>query len=185
MGVERVVNAAKLDSLKSLRSISSIINPEEIEYLPDVYEWKNIKLNKFSRIVELSNKNLKDADLIREIPSISCFNNIREFEIRNNFITALSCRIIANNVSFIHSLDIRGNKIGDTGILYIVKGIPNLKNLFISETGATDKSVRHVAEKMDKLELFWAENNFISGEVAVSLGQKPKVKVMSVAGNNI
>lgn len=107
--------------------------------MPSTYEWKNIRINKNSRVAELSNKNLKDEDLIKEIPKIGCFTNLKELEVRNNFITSLSCRIIANSLSFLNSLDIRGNMIGDAGIEIIAKGLSKLKSLFISETGATDR----------------------------------------------
>jgi Leucine-rich repeat (LRR) protein len=68
----------------------------------------------------------------------SCFKKLREFEVRNNLLTALSCKIIVNNLSFLHSLDIRGNRVGDSGIETVAKGFPQLKNLLISETGTTD-----------------------------------------------
>ena len=84
--------------------------------MPSAYEWKNIKLTQHSRAAEFSNKNLRDEDLIREIPSISCFKKLKEFEVRNNFLTALSCKIIVNNLDFLQSLDLRGNRVGDSGI---------------------------------------------------------------------
>jgi len=35
--------------------------------------------------------------------------------------------------------------VGDVGIIYIIKGIPKLRSLLISETGATDKSGKLIA----------------------------------------
>lgn len=61
-----------------------------------------------------------------------------------------------SNMSFLQCLDIRGNKVGDKGLEYVINGMPHLKSLMISETGATDITGRLVAEKMDNLELFWA-----------------------------
>jgi hypothetical protein len=113
--------------------------------------------------VQLSNKNIKDEDVIREIPKIACFRNIRELEIRNNSITSLSCKVIVSNMSFLQCLDIRGNKVGDKGLEYVIDGMPHLKSLMISETEATDVTGRLVAEKMDNLELFWAEHNHLTG----------------------
>jgi len=81
---------------------------------------------------------------------------LREFESRNNFLTALSCKIIVNNLPFLHSLDLRGNRIGDSGIETVAKGFPQLKNLLVSETGITDKGGRCIADYMDGLELVWA-----------------------------
>jgi len=82
-------------------------------------------------------------------------------------------------------LDIRGNKIGDEGIEFLINGIPRLKSFLISETGATDKTGRLIAEKMEYLEMFWSEQTNLSGEVAYLIGSKPKLKVMSIAGNPI
>ena len=83
------------------------------------------------------------------------------------------------------SVDIRGNKVGDKGVEFIVKGLSHLKSLMVSETGITDVIGRLIARTMDNLEMFWGEKNHLSGEVALEIGEKPKVKVMSVAGNNI
>lgn len=66
-------------------------------------------------------------------------------------------------MGFLQCLDIRGNKVGDKGLEHIILGMPHLKSLMISETGATDKSGRLIAEHMDNLELFWAEHNHLSG----------------------
>ena len=46
---------------------------------PVPYEWRNIKINKYTRTAEFNNKNLRDEDLIREVPIISCFRNLKEF----------------------------------------------------------------------------------------------------------
>jgi hypothetical protein len=35
-------------------------------------------------------------------------------------------------------LDIRGNKVGDEGVIKIVHGVPTLKQLFVSETNLSD-----------------------------------------------
>ncbi len=43
-------------------------------------------------------------------------------------------------MSFLKILDIRGNKVYDEGVIKLVKGLPLLKSLFISETEATDLS---------------------------------------------
>jgi hypothetical protein len=53
-------------------------------------------------------------------------------------------------------LDVRGNKIGDEGIEFLVNGIPKIKSFLISETGATDRSGRLIAEKLEYLEMFWS-----------------------------
>ena len=74
---------------------------------------------------------------------------------------------------------------GDTGVELIIRGLPHLKSLMVSETGITDSSGRLVVDLMEKLEMFWAEHNKLSGEMALAIGSKPKVKVMSVAGNGI
>lgn len=79
LAVQQIVNATQLQPLESKRSFSEIVNPEESAIAPATYEWRNIKLNKYSRAAEFNNKNLKDEDLIREIPKISCFRNIKEF----------------------------------------------------------------------------------------------------------
>lgn len=38
---------------------------------------------------------------------------------------------------------------------------------------------------MSNLQLFWAENNRITGETILIIASKPKLKVMSVSGNPI
>jgi len=40
-----------------------------------------------------------------------------------------------------------------------VEGLPKIKSLLISETGATNKSGQLIADKLDMLEMFWAEHN--------------------------
>ena len=65
--------------LESKRSISEIYNPEDSVMVPDTYEWKNIKISRFSRIGEFNNKNLRDEDMIREVPLLHCFRNLKEF----------------------------------------------------------------------------------------------------------
>jgi len=76
--------------------------------------------------------------MIKQLPIVSTFRNIKEFEIRNNRITALTCNIIANEMRFLLVLDLRGNRVGDAGISKLVTGIARLKRFFISETGITD-----------------------------------------------
>ncbi len=41
---------------------------------------------------------------------------------------------------FLHSIDIRGNRITDKGIVKLINRIPNLKSFSISETQATDET---------------------------------------------
>jgi len=41
---------------------------------------------------------------------------------------------------FLNVLDLRGNKVGDAGVSKIVSVMNNLKSLFVSETGITDKT---------------------------------------------
>ena len=41
-------------------------------------------------------------------------------------------------MSFLISVDLRGNKIDDKGILKLINGIPHMKSFYISETLATD-----------------------------------------------
>lgn len=77
--VQQIVNATQLQPLESKRSFSEMFNPEESAIAPATYEWRNIKLNKYSRTAEFNNKNLRDEDLIREVPKINCFKNIKEF----------------------------------------------------------------------------------------------------------
>lgn len=141
----------QLRPMESRKSFSELSISEESDLVPSVYEWKNIKINKNSRVAEFSNKNLKDEDIVREIPTLSCFKNLKEFEVRNNYLTSLSCKIIVNNLNFIQTLDIRGNRIGDSGLIVIAAGLPKLKNLLISETEATDEGGRKIAESMSHL----------------------------------
>ena len=56
-----------------------------------------------------------------------------------------------SNLSFIKTLDIRCNQIGDAGVLKIISGIPLLKSLMISETGCTNKSAKAIINQMDCL----------------------------------
>lgn len=66
------------------------------------------------------------------MPAISSFKHIKDFEIRNNKITSFSCRLIASNMSHVKLIDIRGNPVGDDGVIAIIKGIPHLKSFMIS-----------------------------------------------------
>jgi hypothetical protein len=70
--------------------------------------------------------------MIKQIDKFSNFRNLQTIEIRNNKISALACKLIANHMNFLEAVDIRGNKIGDEGILIIVRAIPSLKSLMIS-----------------------------------------------------
>ena len=49
----------------------------------------------------------------------------------------------------------------------------------------TDEMGRLIARNMGSLEIFWSEKSHLSGEAGLEIGSKPKVKVMSIAGNNI
>lgn len=80
----------------------------------------------------LSNKNISDEELLREMPIISSFKNIQDVEIRNNRITSFSCKLIANNMRHVKVVDIRGNRVGDEGITTIIRGLPHLKSFMIS-----------------------------------------------------
>lgn len=151
LAAEQILSLPQLKPMESRKSFSELTLSEESDIVPSVYEWKNIKITKNSRVAEFSNKNLRDEDIIREIPTVSCFKNIKEFEIRNNFITALSCKVIVNNLSFVQTLDVRGNRIGDSGVNVISSGLPQLKNLLISETGTTDVGGRGIADSMPHL----------------------------------
>lgn len=74
---------------------------------------------------------------------------------------------------------------GDEGIEIIARGMPKLKNLLISETKVGDRGGQAIVDSMSALELFWCENNSISGAILLSIASKPKLKVMSVSGNPI
>lgn len=80
------------------------------------------------------------------MPKIASFKNVQQFQIRNNRITAFSCKVLASNLFHIKKLDIRGNKIGDEGVLIIVKSLSQLKDLLISETGCTNVALKGVLE---------------------------------------
>ncbi len=99
---------------------------------------------------------------MEQIPILCNYKNLRELEIRNNKISCLSCSLIANNMSFLQVVDIRGNKIGDKGIIKIIQRIPNLKSFFISETLATDVVGEEVVRGLHMLEIFWSEHTKIS-----------------------
>jgi|JI10StandDraft_1071094.scaffolds.fasta_scaffold43742_3 hypothetical protein len=65
------------------------------------------------------------------IPKLSNFSNIIELEARQNLLTHLSCTSISNFLPQIITLDLRYNKIGDTGISKL-KRMQNLKQLMAS-----------------------------------------------------
>ena len=69
---------------------------------------------------------------------------MKDFEIRNNKFTAFSCKLIASNMMHVKSVDIRGNKVGDEGVIIITKGLPNLKSFMISETGCTNAAAKEI-----------------------------------------
>lgn len=149
------------------------------------YTWKNVTLKVNSKVLELSNKNITDKDLIREMPVLSSFKGVKDFEIRNNRITTFSCKLIASNMLHLKSVDIRGNRVGDEGVIYLVKGLPHLKSLMISETGCTNRSARAVIDNMTDLEMFWCEQNRVDGPHAIEIANMPKLRVLSFAGNGI
>jgi len=69
---------------------------------------------------------------MEQVPILANYKNLKEFEIRNNKISCLSCNLIVNNLPFLLTVDIRGNLITDKGIIKLVRGIPKLKSFFIS-----------------------------------------------------
>lgn len=54
-------------------------------------------------------------------------------------------------MGFLKAIDIRGNPVGDEGVLKIVNAIPLLKSLCISETKAGDHSGKAIAEGIKDL----------------------------------
>ena len=69
---------------------------------------------------------------MEQVPILANYKNLKEFEIRNNKTSCLSCSLIANNLPLLLTVDIRGNLITDKGIIKLVRGIPKLKSFFIS-----------------------------------------------------
>lgn len=64
----------------------------------------------------------------------------------------------------IQVVDIRGNRVGDPGVIALVKGLNHLKSLMISETGCGNISARAIFESLKNLEILWAEHNNIDDE---------------------
>ena len=93
---------------------------------------------------------------MEQITILANYKNLRELEIRNNKISCLSCNLIANNMPFLVSVDIRGNNISDKGIVKLINSIPKMKSFFISETLATDLTGLEVANELNDLEMFWS-----------------------------
>ena len=60
LACEKLISGDPLSTLESKRSCSELFNPEESELVPAPYHWKNIRINKNSRVAEFNNKNLKD-----------------------------------------------------------------------------------------------------------------------------
>lgn len=54
-------------------------------------------------------------------------------------------------MKFLTMIDLRGNKVGDDGIQKIVINMQNLKALYISETGITDKAGHLIAKFLPDL----------------------------------
>ena len=97
----------------------------------------------------------------------------------------MTCRLIGGSLGHITTLDIRGNKITDEGIVKIIHSIPDLKSLMISECDATDKSGNEIADKLSSLEMLWSEYTSFSDDVSIRIAQKPKLRVLSLAGNKL
>ena len=116
-----------------------------------IYKWKNVIIKHNSKVIELSNKNITDHDLFREMPVLSSFKNVKDLEIRNNKITSLSCKLIASSMTHVKSVDIRGNKVGDQGVIFLIKGLPHLKSFMISETGCTNTTASEVVKGLSNL----------------------------------
>lgn len=55
----------------------------------------------------------------------------------------------------------------------------------VSETGMTDVSAKVLVQGMEVLETLWCQHNKISDQLAVKLGEKPKLRIMSLVGNGI
>lgn len=49
-------------------------------------------------------------------------------------------------------IDIRGNPVGDEGIVCIINGIPNLKGFLISDTNCTNITAKAIHEKLLHIE---------------------------------
>jgi|JI6StandDraft_1071083.scaffolds.fasta_scaffold09693_7 hypothetical protein len=81
--------------------------------------------------LQLSNRNVTDADILMHISSVKHFPYLLALEMRNNRITQLSCKLIAANLSHLHKIDIRGNKVGDDGIGTIARSVSLMKEFYI------------------------------------------------------
>ena len=118
------------------------------------------------------------------MPILSSFKNVSALQIRNNKITEFGCRLIAANMNYLKTIDIRGNKVGD-GIIKIIESIPTLKSFTISETGCTNLTAKAIIKYMHEIEMLWCEHNFIDGEHGILIASKKSLRMLSLAGNRI
>lgn len=88
-------------------------------------------------------------------------------------------------MNYLSKIDIRGNKVKDTGVIILAKHNLCLKELFVSETDISDISAEVISEKLSLLELIWAENNKLTFAGAEMLIEHPKLKVINLEGNII
>ncbi len=49
-------------------------------------------------------------------------------------------------MTHVKSIDIRGNPVGDEGVIWIIKGVPHLKSFMISETKCTNLSAAAIVK---------------------------------------
>lgn len=63
----------------------------------------------------------------------------------------------------VKSIDIRGNPVGDEGVIAIIKGIPHLKSFMISETNCTNASAVAIVNGLPDIEMLWCEQNRVDG----------------------
>lgn len=54
-------------------------------------------------------------------------------------------------MSHVKLIDIRGNPVGDEGVIAIIKGIPHLKSFMISETNCTNATALAIVDGLPEI----------------------------------
>lgn len=91
----------------------------------------NVDFDARTKEILLSNRRISDKELVDNIEMLKKLK-VTSLELRNNFITELSCKIIAFNINYLTKIDIRGNKVRDTGVITLAKHNLCLKEFFVS-----------------------------------------------------
>lgn len=82
-------------------------------------------------------------------------------------------------------MDIRGNRVGDSGVIVIARNLKTLREFYICETGATDRAIEVIVNSLKNMTLLWTESNQVTMEGASLIILQENLKAIGLLGNPI